>query len=358
MTAVNYLTKTELPNALNTSNLDSSSQQAIINQLIADGLYTNSHDERGNSHDGKSVWVESDIYKGVAQHPFFDSAGNPAVPAFVQVLEVEGSNVTVQTDAALKIIVDDGKNAHNTLNVTGGNSPEYIVLGNSNTTVNLMDSGNDTVLGGDGNDSITANNIGNDVLYGGGGADTLRGGSGADSLYGGSGQDVLISGTGHHQLLVAGDGGGSITDLLSHGTDTLVAGSGSDTITGVQGDTFLLADNRSTGGNDVYNIYDGSGNSTINLGSGADTVNFHTTHGNDTITNGGGHDTIDFKGSSTDYLTDIKSITAGTGAQSGDYLIKFTDGQSVDLIGHSDPASKTAFTVEFKDGTLNLKGGS
>jgi Ca2+-binding RTX toxin-like protein len=351
MTVVNYLTKTELPNALNTGNLDASSQQAIINQLIADGLYTNS------SHDGKSVWVESDIYKGVAQHPLFDSAGNPAVPAFVQVLEVEGTNVTVQTDAALKIIVDDGNGAHNTLNVTGGNSPEYIVLGNSNTTVNLTDTGNDTVLGGDGNDSITANS-GKDVLYGGGGADTLHGGSGADSLYGGSGNDVLIAGTGHHQYLSAGGGSDQLTDLLSTGTDTLVAGSGSDTITGVQGDAFLLPTSGSAGGKDVYDIYNGTGNSTINLGSGHDTVNFFTTAGNDTISNGGGVDTVNFKGSSTDYLTDIKSITPGTGAQSGDYLIKFTDGQSVDLIGHSESASKTAFTLDFKDGTLNLKGGS
>src|SRR5664280_1929043 len=127
MTAVNYLTKADLPDAFNKGNLDHASQDAIIDQLIKDGLYTNSN------HDGKSVWVESDIYKGHAQHPFFDAGGNPAVPGFVQVLEVEGSNVTVQTDAALKIIIDDGNGAHNTLNVTGGNSPEYIVLGNSNT---------------------------------------------------------------------------------------------------------------------------------------------------------------------------------------------------------------------------------
>jgi Ca2+-binding RTX toxin-like protein len=347
MTVVNYLTKTELPHAFNKSNLDHASQDAIIDQLIKDGLYT-------SSNDGKSVWVESDIYKGVAQHPFFGAGGNTTVPPFVQVLEVEGSNVTVQTDAALKIILDDGNNAHNTLNVTGGNSPEYIVLGNSNTTVNLMDTGNDTVLGGSGNDSITAHN-GDHMIYGGGGADTLRGGSGADSLYGGSGADVLIAGTGHHQLLVAGNGGGKITDLLSDGTDTLVAGAGSDTITGVQGDTFMLG---SSGGKDVYNIYDGVGNSTIDLGTGHDTVNFHTTHGNDTITNGGGTDTINFTDSATRHLGDIQTITQGTGVHTGDYLIEFKDGQTVDLIGHDVSSHKTAFTLEFHDGTLNLKGGS
>jgi Ca2+-binding RTX toxin-like protein len=345
MTSVNYLTKTELRDAFNTSNLDASVQHAIINQLVKDGLYTTP----GN---GNAVWVESDIFQGVLQPPLFNAGGNSTVPGFVQVLEVEGKNVTVQTDDTLKIIVDDGSNSHNTLNVTGGNSPEFIALGNSNTTVNLKDSGNDTVLAGSGNDSITANS-GDDVLRAGAGADTLSGGSGADSLFGGSGTDHLIAGTGQHERLVGGSGSDTITDLLSTGTDTLVAGSGSDTITGLQGDVF-----RSKAGTDLFNIHDGSGNSTIHLGTGNDTVNFLTTAGNDTITNAGGADTVNFKGSATDELTDIKSITPGTGAHTGDYVINFTDGQSADLLGHSDPASKTAFTLEFKDGNLNLKGGS
>ena len=354
MTTVNYLTKTDLHDAFNTGHFDAASQQAVINQLILDGLYTNSTPD-----DGRSVWVESDIYKGVKQPPLFDSTGHSQVPGFVQVLEVEGSNVKVNTDSTLKIIVDDGSHPNNFLEVDGGNHPVYVALGNSNTTVDLDDKGNDTVLGGSGNDSILANS-GNDVLMGGNGADTIQGGSGADSLYGGSGNDVLIAGTGHHTLLVAGGGGDQLTDSLSNGNDTLVAGSGNDTINGLQGDSFLLPSGTMVAsGKDVYNIHDGHGNSTINLGTGADTVNFFTTHGNDTITNGGARtDIINYKGSSTDDLTDIKSITPGTGAHSGDYLIKFTDGQSVDLIGHGVSSSKVAFTLEFHDGTLNLKGGS
>jgi Ca2+-binding RTX toxin-like protein len=354
MTVVNYLTKTELPDAFNSSNFSAASQQAVINQLIADGLYTNS-----NPDDGKTVWVESDIYKGVPQPPQFDSTGNSNVPKFVQVLEVEGSNVTVSTDKVLDIIVDDGSNPSNILNVIGHNNPVYIALGNSDTTVNLQDKGNDTVLGGGGNDSITANS-GKDVLIAGDGNDTLTGGSGADSLYAGAGHDVLISGTGQHQLLVGGTGSTEMTDLLSKGTDTIIAGSGNDTINGVQGDTFLLPSGTMVAsGNDVYNIYDGHGNSTINLGTGHDTVNFFTTKGNDTITNGGsGADTINYTGSATNLLTDIKSITPGTGANTGDYTIKFTDGQKVDLIGHGVSSSQVAFTLQFTDGTLNLKGGS
>jgi Ca2+-binding RTX toxin-like protein len=345
MVEVNYLTKTELGDAFNTSNLNASTEKAIINQLVKDGLY----EAHSNTN---AVWVESDIFQGVLQPPLFSHGGNSSVPGFVQVLEVEGKNVTVQTTDTLKVIVDDGSNSHNTLNVTGANNPEFIALGNSNTTVNLKDSGNDTVLGGSGNDSITGNS-GDDKLYGGSGADTLRGGSGADSLYGGAGNDHLIAGTGHGQLLVGGAGSDTIKDLLSTGTDTLVGGSGSDTITGLQGDTF-----RAGGGSDRLNIHDGSGNSTIDLGTGHDTVNFLTTAGNDTITNAGGADTVNFKGSATDHLTDISSITPGTGANTGDYLIKFTDGQSVDLIGHGVSSSKLAFTLEFDDGHLNLKGGS
>jgi Ca2+-binding RTX toxin-like protein len=355
MSTVNYLTKTDLHDAFNTGHFDAASQQAVINQLILDGLYTNSTPD-----DGKSVWVESDIFSGVPQPPLFDSAGNPIVPAFVQVLEVEGANVTVNTDKVLDVIVDDGNGQNNILDVIGHNNAVFVALGNSNTVVNLTEHGNDTVLAGSGgNDSITAND-GKDVLYGGGGADTLQGGGGADSLYAGSGANVLISGTGQHQLLVGGTGPDQLTDLQSRGTDTLTAGSGNDTINGIQGDSYLLPSGTMVAsGNDVYNIYDGHGNSSINLGTGSDTVNFFTTAGKDTITtSGSGTDTVNYTGSSTNLLTDIKSITPGTGAQSGDYTIKFTDGQSVDLIGHGVSATKTAFTLEFHDGTLNLKGGS
>jgi Ca2+-binding RTX toxin-like protein len=353
MTTVNYLTKTELPHALNTGNLDPGAQQAIINQLIADGLYT----AGSQPHGGPAIWVESDIYNGVKQSPLFDSNGNPTVPGFVQLLEVEGKNVNVLTDSALKVIVDDGKTSGtNTLTVTG-NADELIVLGNSNTHVLLRDLGNDTVLGGAGNDTLNANNA-NDSLVAGSGNTLLQGGGGQDTMIGGSGQDTLTAGIGQHSWLQAGSGNTVITDKFSKGTDTLIAGSGQDTLTGVQGDYFGTNPTMAASGKDVYNIYDGPGNSTLNLGSGHDTVNFFTTAGNDTINNAHGVDTIDFTKSSTNYMTDIKTITPGTGAHSGDYLIQFTDGQSVLLNGHADPSNKDAFVLDFKDGTMHLKGGS
>jgi hypothetical protein len=58
------------------------------------------------------------------------------------------------------------------------------------------------------------------------------------------------------------------------------------------------------------------------------------------------------------FNTDVTGIVPGTGANTGDYLIQFKDGQSVDLIGHGVSASQTAFTVEFKDVNITLKGGS
>jgi Ca2+-binding RTX toxin-like protein len=349
MTSVSYLTKTDLPDALNTDNLSLSAQQAIINQLIADGLYTSGTDN------GQSVWVESDIDPddGTKSPPLFDSGGNPVVPGFVRVLEVEGKNVTVQTDSTLKVIVDDGKTSGtNTLNVIGSADPELIVLGNSKTVVNLLDHGNDTVLGGGGNDTIIAND-GNDSLVAGTGNTKLVGGSGQDTLIGGLGNDTLIAGAGHHSWLQAGSGNTVITDQSSGGTDTLVAGHGKDTITGQQGDFFTTM---GASGNDVYNIYNGSGNSTINLGTGNDTVNFYSTVGNDTINNAGGVDTIDFTHSSTSLLTNISGISGGP--QPGDYLIQFSDGQQVLLNGHADPHNQNAFVLKFTDGTMHLKGGS
>jgi hypothetical protein len=94
----------------------------------------------------------------------------------------------------------------------------------------------------------------------------------------------------------------------------------------------------------------------LNLGTGNDTINFFTNAGKDTINNGGGVDTVDFTHSGSDLLTDIKSIKPGT--QSGDYLIKFKDGQSVLFNAHSSSSSQDAFVLEFKDGTMGLKGGS
>jgi Ca2+-binding RTX toxin-like protein len=350
MTTVNYLTKTDLPYALNTQNLDRSAQHAIIQQLITDGLYA------AGREDGQAVRVESDILLGTPQGPLFDSDSDSHPEHGVQVLEVEGKNVTVSTNSTLKVIVDDGKTAGtNTLTVTGGNSPELIVLGNSDTKVTLLDHGSDTILAGDGNDTLLANDA-NDSLVADEGNDSLVGGSGQDTLVGGSGQDTLVAGSGHHSLLQAGSGKTMITDTLSGGTDTLVAGAGPDTITGLQGDFFTTNASMPASGNDVYNIYGDQGKSTINLGSGHDTVNFHTTGGHDTINNGGGVDTINF---TTESFSDVSSYKQLTGSQSGDYLIKFTDGQSVLLNGHAESSTKNAFVIEFNDGTtLHLKGGS
>jgi Ca2+-binding RTX toxin-like protein len=343
-----YMTKTELPDAFKTQNLDKSVQNAIIQQLIHDGLYS-------KNSDSQKIWVESDKHLsvgdgGVGNQPF----------SKIQLLEVEGKDVTVQTDPALKVIVDDGENhGINRLTVKGDDN-EFIALGNNDTRVTLSGLGNDTVLAGDGNDTIKANDgddslvagSGDDLLAGGKGHDTLVGGSGEDTLTGGSGPNWLIAGTGHGSLLEAGSGDTHITDRKSGGYDTLVAGSGSDTITGQQGDHFTTM---GASGNDVYNIFDGHGNSTINLGSGNDTVNFFTSAGNDTINNAGGTDTIDFTNSAAPLSSDVQ-VQELHGANSGDYLLKFTDGQTMRLNAHT--VAGEAFELKFADGsTQSLPGG-
>jgi Ca2+-binding RTX toxin-like protein len=322
MAETTYLTKAELPTALNVTNLDPSVQNAIIQQLISDGLFPNANSK---------IWVESDKLGG----PLFDTpaGGGPQPVSKVQLLEVEGTNVTVQTDPKLKVIVDDGTNNSgvNYLSVIGQAHDVFVALGNSSTNVSLHDKGNDTILAGDGNDTLTANN-GNDLLIAGSGNDSLVGGSGRDTLIGGSGQDTLVAGSSN---------------------TTLVAGTG-NTVIGEQGDLFTTM---AGSGHDVYNIFDGKGNSTINLGSGGhDTVNLYTTAGNDTINSGGGVDTINF---ATESWGDVASYTQMKGAHSGEYLIKFTDGQSVLLNAHADPKGQTGFVIEFSDGTtFSLKGGS
>jgi Ca2+-binding RTX toxin-like protein len=364
--ALAYLHKTELPTALNTANLDPGVQNRIIQQLITDHLYD-------SSDDTPKIWVESDQLGG---HLFGTPGGDgPNVSAKVALLEVEGTNEIVHTDSNLKVIVDDGATSGlNVLDVTGDKNPELIVLGKSNTVVVLQDKGNDTVLGGSGNDIIFANagddsivgGGGNDQLFGGAGHDTLvagagndslYGGTGANYLYGGEGESTLTAGTGKQSWLEAGSGKTVIIDMASGGTDTLVAGPGSDTITGLQGDHFKTGSgSMAATGNDVYNIYGSSGNSTIDLGSGNDKVNFFTTGGHDTINNGGGSDTVFFANHSSDDLLSYQKLT---GANSGDYLLKFTDGETVRLNAHSVHNS-SAFVIEFNDGTglPPLKGGA
>jgi Ca2+-binding RTX toxin-like protein len=347
-----YLDKTDLPIALKNGNLDPAAQTAIISQLIADGLYDS------GSEDGKAIYVEIDTFGKTPQGSKFDSDGNPNPSPGVQLLQVTGSNVTVHTNSTLKVIVDDGDNpGGNTLTVTGSgvHDDEFIVLGKTSTRVNLQDHGRDTVLGGAGNDTIDASaSTGNDSLIAGKGDDLLIGGSGADTLTGGSGHDTLVAGTGHDSLLQAGAGATLIVDTNSGGNDTLVAGTGKDTITGQQGDVF---DTVAGSGHDVYSILAGGGNSTINLGSGGhDTVNFFTAAGNDTINISGGHDTIDFTHSANNLSSDIAQITAG--GQSGEWLITFKNGQTMDINAHGVSHNQTAFELHFLDGSITKPGGT
>src|SRR5258708_15459412 len=150
MVDISYTHKSDLPSQI-LGHLDLGVQQAIITQLIHDGLY-NLNDDK------KAIWVESDNYYGTLEKPLFGNPKAGALDPSVSLLEVQGKNVTVNTDAALKVIVDDGSGSgtHN-LTVTGGAFDELIVLGSSDTKVRLNDLGNDTVLGGSGHGTIIPN---------------------------------------------------------------------------------------------------------------------------------------------------------------------------------------------------------
>jgi hypothetical protein len=351
----NYLTKTDLA-AASDSNLDDSVKNAVINQLIQSGVFDNSDPD-----DGRTIFLESDRLGGVLSTdqgslstPLFVG---PNVAPFIQGLQVESMDVTVKTTASLKAIVDDGRDAGtHTLKLIGDAHDTFVGLGNQNTIVTLLDHGNDTVQSGSGSDTIYAND-GADSLIAGAGNDLLVGGAGQDTLLGGSGLDTLIAGTGHFSQLIAGDGNTVITDLSSGGFDTLVAGSGSDTITGQQGDYFNPS--MPASGGDIYNIYDGQGNSTMNS-YGGDKINFFTTAGNDTINHGaGGTDTIDFSGSAnSSFNNDIVSIVEGTGATKGDYTITFADNQTLQLNAHDVSHTQDAFVLKFDDAVYVIKGGS
>ena len=242
---VSYMTESQLKDTLSTSgHIDTSVQNAIIQQLISDGDFPSQ---------SSTVEVEQ------------STAGTDSLVSAAQVFDTKAANVTVNTDAALQAVVSDSSFD---VNLTVSGSYDVVVgLSNGDDTVVLTGSGSDTVWAGDGTSTISDHGSGNSVLHGGAGADTLTGGSGADSLYAGSGGNWLVAGSGAHQYLqgadpttaayaenfygtaseqyqVIADEGTGGSDTLSagsgggahwitgYGADSLYGGSGSDTLTG------------------------------------------------------------------------------------------------------------------------------
>src|SRR5665213_2221583 len=164
---IGYLTQNQLSADLTANgNLDPSVHDAVMAQLVADGIYNNT-DSGPPIFTGPKAWVQEGTYT------------SPTL-SYLNVVDITTSSgpVVVTTDPALKAIVL--QTATPTQLYVEGTSNVYVALGTGADSVNLYDSGNDTVIGGSGGDT----------LGGGSGADLLMGGSGNDSLFGGSGQNT------------------------------------------------------------------------------------------------------------------------------------------------------------------------
>ena len=272
----------------------------------------------------------------------------------------------------------------------GGGNDEYYIAGGSTTVMNIINAG-------DGNDKVfnttTSSTIrysldggsGDNILEGGSGADVIRAGSGKNQITGGLGNDVIYTGTGIAYIVsdngtftgttvtATGSSGGDDTVYAGTGTNFIVLGAGSDTIYG-GGNNFIISDNGtiefndgtpvrmlstdpSVAGNDFINnttsnpliAIAGSGNDTVNGGSGTDlilagngSIDFHsngkvrlltsddTDGGNDILNLADGQNTA-FGGAGNDNITggnsrDIFGGDNGTASfDSNGNLISFTD---------------------------------
>jgi Ca2+-binding RTX toxin-like protein len=367
-----YLTKHELQDSLSGGgHLEASVQKAIIDQLIADGVYTSTP---------SNLRAEVDSFLTGAED------GRP-----VQVLDAFGATTIVNTDhdPSLKVIIAD-TTAPASVTVKGA-TDVFVTVGTGNDTITLTGTGHDTALGGGGNDHIYGNGMsslyagtgldtvvgsggdnvfgnahaigeqilvggthsevhsnsvsfGNalvsgsdttpgsaDTLYGGGGNDSLYGGHGNDQLFAGSGDTELVAGTGDHQYLHGGSGNDTLFGSgLSTSMDTLIGGGGNDTLVGSGFDTMLGG-----AGDDVF--YAGDAAESMKGGAGNDVFNITSHTGNDTIIGGSGNDQVNFAGRSTADIDDMSTNKNGV------THLTFTDGQSFVIKGVE--------TLNFTDGS-------
>lgn len=206
-------------------------------------------------------------------------------------------------------------------------------------------------------DNVITGNFQANKLYGGAGNDTLDGQGGSDTLYGGSGDDVYFvpnsmavvveaAGEGNDTVIARGEHtlANNVENLIiDQSTNAAWAGFGNaldNQITGNSGDNSLNGyagnDTLSGGaGNDW--LVGGAGNDRLIGGTGADQFTFSPGGGKDTIVDFGArgeHDRLDI-------LAYLKAGLAPTVVDTGpDVLIKFTNGDSITLLGIEPTALK------------------
>jgi RTX calcium-binding nonapeptide repeat (4 copies) len=283
--AIAYDTQHQLDHLFASGGLDLSVRNAIIHQLMEDGLFT---------EPGSRVWVQE------------GSGGNHSPQA--QVLYLDGGHEQVRTDSNLGAIVDTG---HGPLQVTGSNDV-FVAVGQGVNQVNLSGTtGNDEVMVGGANTNTENDPRGRDNLWtddhhystlAGGGDDRWQNDRGDDrhDQKGNMGWNVDShqdnwGDEGHYSTLSGGDRDEWNGGHAAGGTTTIVGGSGNDTI---------------VGGNENDLIELGRhGNDVIDGGGGHNTVQFDDSLSNATISSKNGVTTVQFSDThQTMTLTDIQSL--------------------------------------------------
>ena len=185
------------------------------------------------------------------------------------------------------------------------------------------ETGNDSLTGNSGNNLLSGLG-GDDSLFGGAGTDILLGGSGADTLDGGDGQDranyyAAQAGVTVNLLTNINSGGEAAGDLLFGIEQVSGSNTGADVLTG-DGNANRFYGN---GGNDVLKgdagndrLSGGIGNDNLAGGTGSDVLMGDA--GNDRMNGGHGDDSFIFD--------------ASLGAFGNDTIVDFAAGDTVSLI--------------------------
>ncbi|NNU15539.1 hypothetical protein HK107_04305 [Parvularcula sp. ZS-1/3] len=145
--------------------------------------------------------------------------------------------------------------------LVGGDGDDLIVGGRTGDRI-WGDAGNDflrvtrngsSAVGGEGNDTLRGGN-GGEIFFGGLGNDNIASGRGNDIIIGGAGDDVINGGNGA-DLIYEGDNSGSDLIRLAGGGGTVFYESSASqyTINVINGNRFLVTDNRTGDVDDIRN---------------------------------------------------------------------------------------------------------
>ncbi|WP_281399879.1 hypothetical protein [Microvirga zambiensis] len=182
---------------------------------------------------------------------------------------------TLQSGTGIEILQAEKGTA--TINLTGSDAENNIIIGNDGTN---------TLDGKDGNDTLEGHG-GNDSLLGGSGRDSLVGGDGDDVLKGELGDDTLIGGAGNDTYWA--DLGDSIGEDTSGDSDRLIAtqANGEYILSkGIEyGQISAGLDGVTLSGNGFANTLEG--NEKANILNGHDGNDFLYGYGGDDVLNGG-----------------------------------------------------------------------